>query len=71
LATCPPALGTVVVLRYAYLANDKPRSRRSTTSIRFIPGILLYAAEMYLHFAMLAANLFVVSDPYNGRPRRA
>ncbi|MGO4568553.1 UDP-forming cellulose synthase catalytic subunit [Rhizobium sp. 2YAF20] len=60
------ALGTVVVLRYAYW--------RTTSTLppiddlySFIPGILLYAVEMYC-IAMLAANLFVVSDPYERPP---
>lgn len=55
------ALGSVVVLRYAYW--------RTTSTLppvddlySFIPGIVLYAAEMYC-IVMLAISLFVVADP--------
>lgn len=61
------ALGTAVVLRYVFW--------RTTSTIppvdelaNFIPGVLLYIAEMY-SVIMLFVSLFVVSDPYN-RPRR-
>lgn len=60
------ALGTVVVLRYAYW--------RTFTTIppvgdlaNFIPGFLLYLAEMY-SVAMLFLSLFVIADPLK-RPR--
>ncbi|MFS2153885.1 UDP-forming cellulose synthase catalytic subunit [Rhizobium sp. Rhizsp42] len=55
------ALGSVVVLRYAYW--------RTTSTLppiddlySFIPGVVLYAAEMYC-IVMLAISLFVVADP--------
>lgn len=61
------ALGTAVVLRYVYW--------RTTTTIppvdelaNFVPGVLLYIAEIYSVF-MLFLSLFVVSDPFE-RPRR-
>lgn len=61
------ALGTAVVLRYVYW--------RTFTTIppvaelhNFIPGMLLYAAEMY-SVLMLFLSLFTIADPLN-RPRR-
>lgn len=61
------ALGTAVVLRYIYW--------RTTSTIppveelgNFIPGILLYLAELY-SVGMLFLSLFVVAEPLN-RPRR-
>ena len=61
------ALGTAVVLRYVWW--------RTFTTIppvdelgNFIPGILLYLAEMY-SVVMLFLSLFVVSDPLD-RPAR-
>jgi cellulose synthase (UDP-forming) len=55
------AFGTAVVLRYVYW--------RTTSSLppvepiaNFIPGVLLYLAEMY-SVGILAISLFVVSDP--------
>lgn len=61
------ALATAVVLRYVYW--------RTFTTIppvtelgNFIPGIMLYLAEMY-SVAMLFLSLFVISDPLN-RPKR-
>ena len=55
------ALGSVVVLRYAYW-----RTTSTLPSIddlySFIPGVVLYAAEMYC-IVMLAISLFVVADP--------
>ena len=55
------ALGSTVVLRYAYW-----RTTSTLPSVddlySFIPGIILYAAEMYC-IVMLAISLFVVSDP--------
>jgi len=61
------ALGTAVVLRYVYW--------RTFTTIppvtelgNFIPGILLYVAEMY-SVAMFFLSLFVISDPLE-RPKR-
>ena len=61
------AMGTAIVLRYVYW-----RTFTTIPSIEeplnFIPGILLYAAEMYAVF-MLFLSLFVVSDPFE-RPRK-
>ncbi len=60
------ALGSVVVLRYAYW--------RTTSTLppvddlySFVPGIILYAAEMYC-IVMLAISLFVVADPRERAP---
>jgi cellulose synthase (UDP-forming) len=62
------ALGTVVVLRYAYW--------RTTSTLppiddlySFIPGIILYVSEMYC-IVMLGISLFVVSDPLEREPAR-
>ena len=67
LRTIVLALGTAVVLRYVYW--------RTTTTIppvteitNFIPGFLLYLAEMYSVF-MLFLSLFVIADPLD-RPKR-
>ncbi|ORE93150.1 cellulose synthase [Stappia sp. 22II-S9-Z10] len=61
------ALGTSIVLRYVYW--------RTTSTIppvdelaNFIPGFILYLAEMYSVF-MLFLSLFAIADPLN-RPRR-
>ncbi|UYN99170.1 MAG: UDP-forming cellulose synthase catalytic subunit [Devosia sp.] len=60
------ALGTIIVLRYAYW--------RTTSTIPsvdnladFIPGLLLYLAEMYC-ILMLFLSLFVVIKPIPSRP---
>lgn len=60
------ALASVVILQYAYW--------RTTSTLppledlySFIPGIILYAAEMYC-ILMLGISLFVVADPIE-RPR--
>ncbi|MDQ0317214.1 UDP-forming cellulose synthase catalytic subunit [Amorphus orientalis] len=60
------ALGTAIVLRYVYW--------RTTSTIPpvaqledFIPGIILYVAEMYSVF-MLCLSLFAVADPLD-RPK--
>ncbi|MCS0497127.1 UDP-forming cellulose synthase catalytic subunit [Ancylobacter sp. MQZ15Z-1] len=60
------ALGTAIVLRYVYW--------RTTSTIPpisqiedFIPGFMLYIAEMYSVF-MLFLSLFVVSSPVPKRP---
>ncbi|WP_420394138.1 UDP-forming cellulose synthase catalytic subunit [Acuticoccus sp.] len=62
------ALGAAVVLRYVYW--------RTTSTIppvteltNFVPGILLYLAEMY-SVLMLFLALFTIADPFD-RPRRA
>lgn len=60
------SLGTAIVLRYVYW--------RTTSTLPpinqlqdFIPGFLLYAAEMY-SVMMLALSLFVVAKPLPSRP---
>ncbi|MDQ0454923.1 UDP-forming cellulose synthase catalytic subunit [Rhizobium paknamense] len=60
--------GAVIVLRYVYW--------RSTSTIppisqpeNFIPGILLYLAEMY-NVLMLGLSLFIVALPLPSRPSR-
>lgn len=63
------SFGTAIVLRYVYW--------RTTSTLPpvnqpedFIPGFLLYCAEMY-SVMMLALSLFVVSMPLPPRPSRA
>lgn len=63
------AFGTAIVLRYVYW--------RTTSTLPpinqpedFIPGFLLYCAEMY-SVMMLALSLFVVATPLPPRPSRA
>lgn len=63
------AFGTAIVMRYVYW--------RSTSTLppinqpeNFIPGFLLYLAEMY-SVLMLAISLFVVAQPLPSRPSRA
>ncbi|AEQ51030.1 UDP-forming cellulose synthase catalytic subunit [Pelagibacterium halotolerans] len=63
------ALGTAIVLRYAYW--------RTTSTLPpveqwadFIPGLLLYLGEMYC-ILMLALSLFVISNPVPSRPSRS
>lgn len=60
------ALGTAIVLRYVYW--------RTTSTLppvgqleNFIPGLLLYFAEMYSVF-MLGLSLFIVAKPLPSRP---
>ncbi|MEO3385373.1 UDP-forming cellulose synthase catalytic subunit [Mesorhizobium sp. CAU 1741] len=60
------ALGTAIVMRYVYW--------RTTSTLppvgqleNFIPGLLLYLAEMYSVF-MLALSLFIVAKPLPSRP---
>jgi cellulose synthase (UDP-forming) len=62
------ALGSAIVLRYVYW--------RTTSTIppvnqieNFIPGFLLYLAEMY-SVMMLALSLFVVASPMKSRPAK-
>ncbi|MBL8576473.1 MAG: UDP-forming cellulose synthase catalytic subunit [Mesorhizobium sp.] len=62
------AFGTAIVMRYVYW--------RSTSTLpplnqpeNFIPGFLLYLAEMY-SVLMLALSLFVVAQPLAPRPAR-
>jgi cellulose synthase (UDP-forming) len=63
------ALGTGIVLRYVYW-----RSTETLPPIdqlhNFIPGMLLYLAEMY-NVLMLALSLFIVAMPLPSRPSRA
>jgi cellulose synthase (UDP-forming) len=60
------ALASIVILQYAYW--------RTTSTIppvddlySFVPGILLYAAEMFC-ILMLAISLFVIADPIEQPP---
>jgi cellulose synthase (UDP-forming) len=63
------ALGTAIVMRYFFW-----RTVNTLPSIsdpwNFIPGILLYIAELY-STVMLAISLFVVSDPLERKPAPA
>ncbi|WP_337266561.1 UDP-forming cellulose synthase catalytic subunit [Oryzifoliimicrobium ureilyticus] len=63
------AFGTSIVLRYVYwrTANTLPPLNQPEN---FIPGLLLYLAEMY-NVAMLALSLFIVAMPLPPRPSRA
>src|SRR5947209_14538425 len=60
------ALGTAVVIRYFFW-----RSVNTLPPISdlwdFIPGVLLYVAELY-STSMLAISLFVVADPLDRKP---
>lgn len=63
------ALGTAIVLRYAFW--------RTTSTLPpieqwadFIPGLLLYLGEMYC-IVMLGLSLFVISAPVHSRPSRS
>ena len=60
------ALGTIVVLRYAYWRTTSTLPPASDLA-SFIPGVMLYAAEMY-SIVMLAISLFVVADPRQRQP---
>lgn len=63
------AFGTSIVLRYVYwrTTNTLPPVNQLAN---FIPGLLLYLAEMY-SVAMLALSLFIVATPLPSRPSRA
>ena len=63
------AFGTSIVLRYVYwrTTNTLPPVNQPEN---FIPGLLLYLAEMY-SVAMLALSLFIVATPLPPRPSRA
>ncbi|GAB5373706.1 MAG: UDP-forming cellulose synthase catalytic subunit [Acuticoccus sp.] len=61
------ALGTAVVLRYIYWRTTETIPPVSDLG-NFIPGLLLYLAELY-SVGMLFLSLFVVAEPLN-RPRR-
>src|SRR5690606_4465429 len=58
-------LGTALVLRYVYwrTTNTIPPINQPEN---FIPGVLLYLAEMYSVF-MLALSLFIVAKPLPSR----
>lgn len=60
------ALGTIVVLRYAYWRTTSTLPPTSDLA-SFIPGLLLYLAEMY-SIVMLGISLFVVADPKRRQP---
>lgn len=55
------ALGTIVVLRYAYWRTTSTLPPVDDLA-SFVPGLLLYVAEMY-SIIMLGISLFVVADP--------
>lgn len=62
------ALGTAIVLRYVYWRSTSTLPPVSQLE-NFIPGFLLYLAEMY-SVGMLALSLFVVSMPLSPRTGR-
>lgn len=63
------SLGTAVVLRYVYWRTTSTLPPLNQPQ-DFIPGFLLYCAEMY-SVMMLALSLFVVAMPLPPRPSRA
>lgn len=63
------AFGTAVVLRYVYWRTTGTLPPINQPE-NFIPGFLLYLAEMY-SVMMLALSLFVVAMPLPPRPSRA
>jgi len=60
------SLGTAIVLRYVYWRTTSTIPPVSQLE-NFIPGLLLYLAEMYSVF-MLALSLFIVARPLPSRP---
>ncbi len=60
------ALGTAIVLRYVYWRTTSTLPPVSQLE-NFIPGLLLYLAEMYSVF-MLGLSLFIVAKPLPPRP---
>ena len=62
------ALGTTIVLRYVYWRTTSTLPPVSELE-NFIPGLLVYIAEMYSVF-MLALSLFVVAAPLPPRQTR-
>jgi cellulose synthase (UDP-forming) len=62
------AFGTAIVLRYVYWRTTSTLPPFNQPE-NFIPGFLLYAAEMY-SVVMLALSLFVVAQPLPPRPSR-
>lgn len=63
------AFGTAIVLRYVYWRTTDTLPPVGQIE-NFIPGFLLYLAEMYC-VMMLALSLFVVAMPLPPRPSRA
>lgn len=63
------ASGTAIVLRYVYWRTTSTLPPLNQLE-NFIPGFLVYLAEMY-SVVMLALSLFVVSMPLPSRPTRA
>ncbi len=59
------ALGTAIVMRYVYWRTTSTIPPVSQLE-NFIPGLLLYLAEMYSVF-MLALSLFIVARPLQSR----
>ncbi|WP_283192810.1 UDP-forming cellulose synthase catalytic subunit [Rhizobium sp. AN80A] len=62
------AFGTAIVLRYVYWRTTSTLPPINQPE-NFIPGLLLYLAEMY-SVAMLALSLFIVATPLPPRPSR-
>src|SRR5690606_4060162 len=60
------AFGTAIVMRYVYWRTTSTLPPVNQLE-NFIPGLLLYLAEMYSVF-MLALSLFVVARPLPSRP---
>ena len=60
------ALGTAVVLRYVYWRTTSTLPPRLAARKNFIPGLLLYLAEMYSVF-MLGLSLFIIAKPLPSR----
>src|SRR6218665_2105145 len=63
------AFGTAIVLRYVYWRTTETLPPINQLE-NFIPGLLLYLAEMY-SVMMLALSLFIVATPLPPRPSRA
>jgi cellulose synthase (UDP-forming) len=60
------ALGSLVVLRYVYWRTTQTLPP-ITEPIDFIPGVILYAAEMYC-FAILCISMLINVDPLRRAP---
>lgn len=63
------AFGTSIVLRYVYWRTTSTLPPINQPE-NFIPGFLLYIAEIY-NVLMLGLSLFVVAMPLPSRPSRA
>src|SRR5690348_5358421 len=63
------AFGTAIVMRYVYWRTTSTLPPLNQPE-NFLPGFLLYLAEMY-SVVMLALSLFVVAQPLPPRPSRA